>query len=114
MKTYSTIAEIKQANADVGGHFFDTDTLRFFGSRILATVYGGFVFVTSEKDSYGAWDGQRRYTVRFCFDGTIEGLDFGQFANLAQAKEEAENWSDKGLEAVHTALFPHLLSEVSA
>lgn len=64
------------------GHFFDADTMRSFGSRVLGDLFpaaggGRTYFVTSERDrsagnfrysdgtlSPGAWGGQRRYTVR--------------------------------------------------
>jgi hypothetical protein len=48
-------------------------------------VYG---FITSEQDSGGAWEGQRRYTVRkFDMDsGTLPISDFGEFDTLKQAK----------------------------
>lgn len=53
-----------------GSHFFDPDTLRFFGSRVSEYGYrgadGALYFVTSERDRgpYPAWDGRRLYTVR--------------------------------------------------
>jgi len=46
---YKTIAEIRKANKDAGYHFFDRDTMKFFGSKVEAGPYGGTHFVTSEK-----------------------------------------------------------------
>ncbi len=49
------------------GHFFDKDTMRFFNSRILETVYqgpGGVFFVTSERFVGSTYTGPRLYTVR--------------------------------------------------
>lgn len=52
------------------GHFFDPDTMRSFGSRVLGDIFparggGRSYFVTSERDRLGgAWGGERRYTVR--------------------------------------------------
>jgi hypothetical protein len=70
--------EVVQCVQVTGSHFFDKDTMRAFGSRLHDPVYPakfGTFFVTSEKDramtysdgthSRGAWDGRRRYTVRF-------------------------------------------------
>lgn len=58
-----TIQEIRSANAAGDHHFFDLDTMRFFRSRILPTVYqgkGGIFFVTSEQPPQG----KRAYSVR--------------------------------------------------
>lgn len=61
--TYS-IKDIRRANKEAGGHFFDPDTMRTWHSLILPEVYegkGGVFFVTSERDE-GALS--RRFTVR--------------------------------------------------
>src|SRR4051812_13913442 len=71
------------------GHFFSPDTMRFFKSRVLETLYGkGRVFVTSEKDG----DNPRRYTVRIAqwspendYDMSTVG-DFQAFGDAHQAK----------------------------
>lgn len=48
------------------GHWFDADTLRWFGSRIHATIYrcpdGGALFVTSEYTGFDRTG--RAFTVR--------------------------------------------------
>lgn len=72
------LTEVVQCVQATGSHFFDTDTMRAFGSRLHDPVYPakfGTFFITSEKDkpftysdgthTRGAWDGARRYTVRF-------------------------------------------------
>lgn len=65
---FSTVAEIKAANRELGGHFFDADAMRFFGSKVGQTVIGGRFFITSEQ----LMDDPRRYTVRAAHDdGTI-------------------------------------------
>jgi hypothetical protein len=77
------MTEVVQCVKATGSHFFDTDTMRAFGSRlhdpVYVTKFGSFI-VTSEKDkpyhgsfgySPGAWGGQRRYTVRFVACRTI-------------------------------------------
>ena len=55
----ASIDEIKQRHREVGGHFFDDPTMRFFDSRISSRTYGNH-FVTSECSPSGL----RRYTVR--------------------------------------------------
>lgn len=94
------------------GHFFDRDTMRSFGSRVLDTVIpaaggGRSYFVTSERDrsagsfrysdgtvSPGAWGGQRRYTVRVISwaTGDVDEPDddaFGAYASSAAATRRA-------------------------
>jgi hypothetical protein len=59
-----TIQDIIKNVTDSGSYFFADDSMKFFQSRILETVYPGrnvYYFITSEKDS---WGGPRRYTVR--------------------------------------------------
>lgn len=67
-----SLTQIRQAMIARGSHFWDKDTMYFFSSRTSENVYPtwcGTYFVTSERDrdhGYGtAWDGKRRYTVRF-------------------------------------------------
>lgn len=57
---FTTIAEIKRANREAGFYFFSPSAMRFFGSRVLPTVYGGRYFVTSEQPPHGP----RAYAVR--------------------------------------------------
>ena len=64
----TTVSEIKAANAAAGYYFFSRDTMKFFRSRVGATVYegrGGIYYVTSEQfvGSDGS-SGPRRFTVR--------------------------------------------------
>lgn len=93
-KTMNDIIEVSQGR---GGHFFDRQTLEFFGSRVHNTVYGGRYFITSERDkgvhlSDGthrqAWDGKRRFTIRVCDDeGFINTVgEFGGFDSHAEAE----------------------------
>lgn len=59
-----TIEAIEAANKAAGLHFFDRDTLKFWGSKVSSTVHegpGGVYFVTSETAPF---NGVRRSTVR--------------------------------------------------
>lgn len=49
-----TIPEIRAANAAAGGHWFARDTMRYFGTRVLPTVYSGpgGVYFVHENDNY--------------------------------------------------------------
>jgi hypothetical protein len=84
---FTSIREIAEANERSGHHWFKAETLRYFGCRVSPTVYGGRYFVSSEQDTYGAWNYQRRYTVRMANEnGTIETIgEFGQYRTRAQA-----------------------------
>lgn len=79
------------------GFWFTRSAMAFFGSRVvwssLAEDATGWLFITSEKDSHGAWDGQRRYTVRhFRYGHGVETMgEFGQFATLSKAKKHLSN-----------------------
>lgn len=94
-----TIRQIRGANRAAGQHWFDPDTLAFFNSRIHQRVYGGRFFVTSERDDYpnGAWDGERRYTVRRAEDdGTISTFgEFGQYPTAREAHSAARRAAEE-------------------
>jgi hypothetical protein len=70
-ETVQSTKDIERISTLAGSHFFETETLRFFESRIDIEVYpvsgmpGVFLFVTSEQHKcriYG--DYPRMYTVR--------------------------------------------------
>jgi hypothetical protein len=76
------------------GYFFTKTAMHFFASRVIwdtltkfdQETYG---FITSERDTSGnAWDGNRRYTVRYW--APLEGLndltEFGAYDNLSGAR----------------------------
>jgi hypothetical protein len=88
---YWTLDDIKAANRAAGLHFFAPDTLRFFRSRIGATVYqgpGGIYFVTSERFMTMATFGltARKYTVRKFDPDTFHVTTVGEYAQLTTAK----------------------------
>lgn len=79
---FKTISQIKQANKIAGGHFFDKETMKFFGSKIESKVLQGRFFITSEKYP----DGKIFYSAR-------KANDDGRIATLGQdhTKEGALN-----------------------
>lgn len=85
------IDDIIRANRASGGHYFDADTMRFFGSRVLDTVVGGRFFVTSERRGFGAGSG-RAYSVREMMpDGTIQTVGaFGGHDSARAARAAAK------------------------
>lgn len=89
MRTFNTIGEIREFARDHGSHFFDSDTMRFFRSRVLRTVFGGRYFVTSEQFVMRAYAGPRRYTVRaVTSDGNVTTI--GEFQAYATARDAAK------------------------
>jgi len=86
-RRFSTLDEVKQANASIGHHWFDRDTLRFFSSRFSETLHGGRFFVSSERPPHGP----RAYTVREALsDGSVETRgEFMAYANRRQAQAAA-------------------------
>lgn len=84
-RPFRTMADVKQRNAEIGHHFFDADTLRFFSSRIGGQLFGGRYFITSERYDQTT---PRRYTVRLVNpDGSIDTVgEFQQYATLDAAR----------------------------
>ncbi len=81
---YRGISGIREANRDAGFHWFDADTLRFFGSRISEASFDGRYFVTSE-DNFDR--SARLYSIREAMsDGQVDTVgDFQEYATRAQA-----------------------------
>ena len=80
----ATIEAVQEANRTAGLYWFSTATLAFFRSRILPTIYGGCVFVSSEQ--HGT-DNPRVYSVRIAIEGgDIETLgNFGCYETRGEA-----------------------------
>ncbi len=74
--------------------FFSPETMRFFQSRVGQSLYGGRIFITSER--YDAFV-PRRYTIRIATaDGRVLTLGtFQQYRTSAQANKAAANWSNR-------------------
>jgi hypothetical protein len=75
--------EVRSHARRSGSHWFDADTMRSFGSRIpdhaRIGADGRAYFVSSERDtrydgSAGAWNGERRYTLR-AYDPAAGSVD---------------------------------------
>jgi hypothetical protein len=84
---FNNITEVKKANKEISQHFFDRDTLAFFGSKVypdLYTVAGRQFFVTSE-DNFNRTE--KGYTIREAMpDGDIQTIgEFLQYATKEQA-----------------------------
>ena len=85
--------DVIRHNKKVGQHFFDKETMKYWGSRIETELFPNNTFVTSE-DTYDR--NGRLYTVRM-YDpntGRIKTLNsFQEFDNLRDAENFAKNYS---------------------
>ena len=96
---FSTVSQIKRLNESSGRHFFSPSAMRFFNCRVHDNVYGGCVFVTSEKNDTPYCAPQPRvYTVRVAMaDGSIQTYgSLGDYATRADAHSDAR-WLAAGL-----------------
>ena len=83
---FNSMNDIEWTNQAIGHHYFSTDTMRFFSSKIYPCVYRGRFFVTSEKDKFSGKP--REYSVRMAeSNGSIETIgEFQAFSSKAQAE----------------------------
>jgi hypothetical protein len=105
---FNQIFQIKRANESGGRHFFSRNTMSFFNSRVHDAVYGGCVFVTSEKNDMPYSSPQPRvYTVRIAMeDGSIETFgSLGDYATRSQAHTQAQ-WLGNALKSGSVAYNP--------
>lgn len=110
---FDTIDDVKSANARAGFYFFSPDTLAFFESKILGTLYGHGVFVTSERNFDGT---ARLYTVRVALpDGSIETVDeFQGFATAQSAKVAARRVGEVWGPIARAYWAPHVKAQRDA
>ena len=88
---FTSIADVKRANAETGHHWFEPQAMRFFQSRISRNLIGGRWFVSSERGPNSV----RKYTVRVVrADGAIdtEGA-FQAYATNAEATAAAQRFA---------------------
>jgi hypothetical protein len=86
------IFQIKRANENSGRQFFSKGAMRWFNTRVHDAVYGGCVFVTSERNDMPYSAPQPRvYTVRVAMaDGSIQTYgSLGDYATRADAHSDA-------------------------
>jgi hypothetical protein len=85
-----TIYQLIALHESKGGYFFSDGSKKFFNSRIGSDVYGGCVFVTSEKQSYKH---NRYYTVRY-MDSTGNTHTVGDFQGF-ETRQQAHRFAKK-------------------
>ena len=94
------IYQLRNLHERNGGYFFTEGAMRSFNSRIHTDVYGGCVFVTSEKNRSWRFEYPRLYTVRYMDgDGNTHTVgDFQGFETRSKAHTFAKNlgeWIEK-------------------
>ena len=85
MNNIKTIADVKRANKEKGYHFFDKETMKYWGCKIESTLYKNMCFITSELDFSGE---HRYYNVRQFDPETCHINTIGEF-NCCTSKEQA-------------------------
>jgi hypothetical protein len=89
--------ELKNMNREAGFHFFDRDSMKFFRSRAIPTLYtgpGGVYFVTSEEGP----SNHRRFTVRRYNPATADIDTMGEFNEIASqddARARAKDYAKR-------------------
>ncbi len=88
-----TVYQLRELHERNGGYFFTEGAMRSFRSRIHSDVYGGCVFVTSEKHISWRFDYPRLYTVRYmdANGNTHTAGDFQGFETRSKAHTFAKN-----------------------
>ena len=76
-----------------GGHFFDKDTLEYWGSVIESDLYEGNYFITSEYDFYY----NRKYSIRKFVKEFTKIETIGNFLGFI-TKQDAVNELNKILQ----------------
>lgn len=100
MATLVDIGTIRQDNENLGHHWFDPGSVRFFASRFAQYGYqladGRRVFVSSEqfRDDYRHYRAPRRYTLRIqAADGSVDTLgDFQAYGSRSGAHAAMLRW----------------------
>lgn len=84
------VGDIRRAMDAAGSHWWDADSMRFFGSRVHSTLYhgpGGIYFVTSEEPPHGP----RMYSVRQFHPETVDIDTVGKIPTRAVAHRMARD-----------------------
>ena len=84
-----TMADVRRHNKEAGYHFFDRDTMAFWGSKVMTPLYANNTFVTSD-DNFDRT--KKLYTVRRYNpeSGEVDTVgEFQAFKTLTSAKDYA-------------------------
>lgn len=104
MHYVDTIGDIEHLNSGIGHHFFDTDTMRFFASRVHEPVISQRFFITSEKRGFD--DNKRESHIRMVRnDGRIETLHIDDERATYDTAAKARKALERALEAGTSVRF---------
>lgn len=85
-----TIDDVKRLHRAAGKHFFDADTMRFWGTTMVSELFPNNTFVTGD-DNYDR--SKKMYTVRLFDEDTAEietVCGFQRFDNFDDAVKAAK------------------------
>lgn len=91
--TFKTLSEVRAANAAAGHAFFETQAMGFFNSKIESDLYGGALFVTSEREKRKM---PPRFTIRRAdADGSVSTVgEFQQYTFRDDARDAARRLAE--------------------
>lgn len=85
---FKTISDVRAANKQLGHHFFDKDTMKFFKSKIESGLIKQRFFITSEQPQ----SGPRQFKVREVQNnGAVTTWTFGTQDIAYQTKKAARD-----------------------
>ena len=96
-----TMADVKAHNKLAGYYFFSRDTMKFFGTRIVSSLYKNNTFITSDYTGFERTT--RKYSVRVYNPKTgvvdtakdSDGKStFNAFTFIEDAREFAKNYKE--------------------
>jgi hypothetical protein len=95
---FTSIDHVKQHNTQQGYLWFTPDTMRYHKTQLGTDLFGGCVFVSSEKHDMPYQPPQpRKYSIRVAMDnGSIQTYAFHQYDTMREAKREAK-WLGEAL-----------------
>jgi hypothetical protein len=100
---FSSLSQFRQFNYQQGYHWFDADSMRFFGTRLIGDLMGGCVFITSDHD----YKRDRKYSIRMAMEsGSIHSYAFARYDTLSEARKEAK-WLTQALASGEATYDPN-------
>jgi len=100
---YKSLSQFRQFNYQQGNHWFDRDTMKMFGTRLIGDMLGGCVFITSDHD----YKRDRKYSIRLAMaSGSVYSYAFAHYDTLRDARKEVK-WLVGALASGEVAYDPN-------
>ncbi len=106
MANVNMMFQLKRIAENNGSYFFSEGAMRSFQSRIHDAVYGGCVFVTSEKNRSWRYEYPRLYTVRY-MDSKGNTHTIGEFQGFDTRSKAHTFAQNLGIEIEQVRLTTH-------